>query len=381
MSFLEVLKSESKRIFNDIALVLTIIGGVILYSFFYPQPYANEVVSSLHVSIIDLDKSDVSRRIAFELNASPKLSIVRQDLSEKDAKEALIAGEIKGIIVIPENFKRDILLQIQPTIAIGADASYFLVFGSIVQGAMQTILTESAKIKIASLLKDAEPLSSAVKAYTPFSLHVSTLFNPKESYVQYVVPAVFILILQQTLLIGLGILGGGINENKPKEYENSPVWMLMLSRVVIFGTIYFLHILFYFGFSFELFDITHLAEPLELLSFALPFLLATIFLGIVFGVLIPNREMATPIILFSSLPLVFSAGFVWPFEAMPDFIILIALFFPSTPAIQGFLQLNQMGGPFNEVLHHYSLLYLHVVLYGSLAYYLLSRKISNTKIK
>ena len=381
MSFLEVFKSEAKRIFSDIALVLTIVGGVLLYSFFYPQPYANEVVSSLHVSIVDLDKSDVSRRIAFELNASPKLSIVRQDLSEKDAKEALVSGEIKGIIVIPENFKRDILLQIQPTIAIGADASYFLVFGSIVQGAMQTILTESAKVKIASLLKDAKPLSGALKAYTPFSLHVSTLFNPKESYVQYVVPAVFILILQQTLLIGLGILGGGINENKPKDYENSPAWMLMLSRVFIFGVLYLLHILFYFGFSFELFHITHLAEPLELLSFALPFLLSTIFLGIVFGALLPNREMATPIILFSSLPLIFSAGFVWPLEAMPDFIIVLSLFFPSTPAIQGFLQLNQMGSPFYEVMHHFSLLYLHVILYGLLAYYLLSRKISNSKIK
>jgi ABC-2 type transport system permease protein len=372
MNFLEVFKSEAKRIFSDVALVLTIIGGVILYSFFYPQPYAKEVVSSLHVSIVDLDKSDVSRRIAFELNASPKISVIREDLSEKDAKEALLSGEIKGIIVIPENFKRDILLQTQPTIAIGADASYFLVFGSIVQGAAETILTESAKVKIASLLKDAEPLSGAVKAYTPFSLHVSTLFNSQESYVQYVVPAVFILILQQTLLIGLGILGGGINENRTKDYENSPVWMLMFSRVLIFGLIYLFHILFYFGFSFELFNITHLADPLELLSFALPFLLSTIFLGIVFGALLPSREMATPIILFSSLPLVFSAGFVWPLEALPDFIIILSLFFPSTPAIQGFLQLNQMGSPLYEVIHHYGLLYLHVILYGSLAYYLLS---------
>ena len=373
MSFLEVFTSESKRIFTDFALVLTIIGGVILYSFFYPQPYTNEVVSSLHVSIVDLDKSDVSRRIAFELNASPKLSVMRVDLSEKDAKEALVSGEIKGIIVIPNNFKRDLLLQTQPTIAIGADASYFLIFGSIVQGAVQTILTESAKVKVASLLKDAQPLKGALKSYTPFSLHVSTLFNPHESYVQYVVPAVFVLILQQTLLIGLGILGGGINENRPKDYKNSPVWMLMLSRVFIFGAIYLFHILFYFGFSFELFNITHLADPLELLSFALPFLLSTIFLGIVFGALLPYREMATPIILFSSLPLIFSAGFVWPLEAMPDFLILIALFFPSTPAIQGFLQLNQMGSPFDEVLQHYGLLYLQVTLYGLLAYYLLQK--------
>jgi len=225
-----------------------------------------------------------------------------------------------------------------------------------------------------SLLKDAQPISAATKAYTPFSLHVSTLFNPQESYVQYVVPAVFILILQQTLLIGLGILGGGINEQRPQGYQKMPTWMLMLSRVLIFGSIYLLHILFYFGFSFELFHITHLANPFELLTFALPFVLATTFLGIAFGALLPYREMATPIVLFSSLPLVFSAGFVWPLEAMPDFIIVMALFFPSTPAIEGFLQLNQMGSPFGEVMHHFGLLYLHVIFYGLLAYCLVSKK-------
>lgn len=370
MSFYAVFQAEFKRVFSDFALILTIIGGVILYAFFYPQPYANEVVSALHVSIVDNDRSDLSRRIAFELDASPKLSVVRQDLSESEAKKALVSGEIKGIVLFPKNFKRDTLLQKQPTVAIGADASYFLIFGGIIQGAMQTILTESAKVKITSLLKEAQPLSGALKAHSSFGVHVTTLFNPQESYVQYVVPAVFILILQQTLLIGLGMLGGGINERGGLV---APPWMLMLSRVLIFGAIYLFHFLFYFGFSFEVFHISHLGHPFELLMFAFAFFLSTIFLGIVFGALLPSREMATPLVLFSSLPLVFSAGFVWPLEAIPDFIIVLSLFFPSTAAIQGFLELNQMGAPFHEVMHHYGLLYLHVLLYGTLAYYLLRK--------
>lgn len=383
MNFFTLLALEFRRIFSDLAIVLTIIGGTILYSFFYPQPYTNAVVSSLHVSVVDLDQSTLSRSIASELNASPKIEVIRHDRSEAEAKNALIWGEVKGIIIIPKHFSRDIILQTQPSIAIGADASYFLIFGTVIQGAMQTILTQSAKVKIANLLKTNEPLVGAMKQIMPFGLHVNSLFNEQESYMQYVVPAVFILILQQTLLIGMGILGGGINEARERRekgyWDKAPAWMLMLSRVVIFGGLYGVHLLFFFGFSFEFFGITHLANIFDLLTFAIPFLLATVFLGIVFGVLLKSREMATPIILFSSLPLIFSIGFVWPLEAIPDAIIVLSLFFPATPAIQGFLQLNQMGSPFEEVLHHYGLLCLHVMLYGSLAFYLLSSQFSRKR--
>ena len=45
---------------------------------------------------------------------------------------------------------------------------------------------------------------------------------------------------------------------------------------------------------------------------AMPFLLSVIFLGMILGQLIPRRELATVVVLLSSLPLVFSAGFIWP---------------------------------------------------------------------
>ena len=107
MNFFEVFKNESKLIFTDIAIVLTIIGGVILYSFLYPQPYAKEAVNKLPVSVVDLDKSDLSRDIIFKLNATPQMSVYRVDNSEDDAKSALLKGDVKAIIIIPNDFKKE----------------------------------------------------------------------------------------------------------------------------------------------------------------------------------------------------------------------------------------------------------------------------------
>ncbi len=371
MSFVEVFKDEAKKIFTDIAVVLTIIGGVILYSFLYPQPYKSQSVSSIAISVVDLDKSDLSRSIVFKLNATPQIDVVQQDMSQKDAKESLVEGRVKAIVVIPPHFKRELALGVTPTIAVGADASYFLIYGAVLEGAMKSVLTQSASIKVANLVKKGTPLGSAKEAYTPYSVNIINLFNPQNSYTQYVIPAVFIIILQQTMLIGLGIVGGGVNERN--EHSATP-WMVMFSRVIIFGSIFFIHMLFYFGFSFEFFDVTHLASMGDLLTFGVPFLLSTIFLGILLGSLFNSREIATPAILFSSLPLVFSAGFVWPIEALPEYIKVISQLAPSTPAIDGFLKLNQMGADFSMVITEYGMLWVQVVVYAILGYYFINKK-------
>jgi len=371
MNFIETFRAEVKTIFTDIAIVLTIIGGVILYSFLYPQPYSSQSVSSLPVSVVDLDRSDKSREIIFNLNATPQIDVLRVDGSEKDAKDALLQEKVKAIVVIPPHFKRDLALHKTPTIAVGADSSYFLIYGGVLEGAMKSVLTEVATIKVAELLKSATPISGAKVSYTPYSLNVINLFNPQNSYTQYVIPAVFIIILQQTMLIGLGILGGGVNERKEKRGDT---WMVMLSRVLIFGTIFFTHTLFYFGFSFEFFGVTHLASIYDLMAFTLPFILASAFFGIFLGSLFNSREIATPVVLFSSLPLVFSAGFVWPLEAVPEFLVILSNLVPSTPAINGFLKLNQMGAEFSMVLPQYTTLWIQAVIYMFLGYYFINKK-------
>ena len=381
MSFRETFFNEARLIFKDPAIILTIIGGVLLYSFLYPQPYANQSVSELAVSVVDYDRSDVSRSIIFKLNATAQIEIIRNDLSEKDAKEALLQGKVKAIVVIPKHFKRDLALNKSPTIAIGADSSYFLIYGGVLEGSMKSVLTQSAIIKISNLLKKAVPIASAKESYAPYSLKVINLFNKNNSYTQYVVPAVFILILQQTMLIGLGILGGGINErmrNKENGYFlYAPVWQMFFSRILIFGGIFFVHMLFYFGFSFELFEVTRLGNIYDLITFGVAFLLASLAFGLFLGSLFASREIATPVILFSSLPLVFSAGFVWPIEALPHWIHLLSLSVPVTPAIHGFLGLNQMGADFSMIVHDYTLLWVQSISYVILAYLIFAYKRNN----
>ncbi len=371
-------KNEAKMIFSNFAVMLTIIGGVVLYSVLYPQPYLNQNVSKVSVSVIDLDKSDVSRDLIFKLNATAQIKIVRNDLSQTDAKEALKRGDVKAIIVIPQDFKRDLALDKSPTIAVGADSTYFLIYGAVLEGSMKTILTQSATIKVVNLLKEGVPLSAAKDDYAPYSLKMINLFNKDNSYIQYVVPAVFILILQQTMIIGLGILGGEINEKMRRREEEyfayAPIWQMYLSRFIIFAAIYFINMLYYFGFIFDFYEVTRLAEMSDVLTFGVAFLAATISFSLFVGSLLSTSEAASTTVFFSSLPLVFAAGFIWPLESLPSVIHYLSLLVPSTAAIDGLVGLNQLGADFDMVIDSYMILWVQSVVYFGLAYIIFSKK-------
>jgi len=387
MSFFEVFKGELKLIVSDAALMLTVIGGVLLYSFLYPQPYVKQSVTKLPVSIVDYDHSQKSRDLIYKFAATPQIKIVRYDMSKQDALEAIVADEIKGVIIIPAHFSRDLSLGHAPTVALGVDNSYFLIYGALMEATLKSVMQEAGGSKAAKLLVHKTPMSAVKKELTPFSLNDIALFNRYGSYIQYVIPAVFILILQQTLLIGMGILGGGINERMRKGiagyYTKAKVWQMIVSRYLIFGGLFFIHMLYYFGFSFSFFGVTHLADMATLIAFSTLFLMAVLSFGLFLGALFREREIATPVILFSSLPLVFSAGFVWPLESIPKPLYDLALLSPSTTAIQGFLKLNQMGATLTMLSTNSLILLTQTVVYTILGYYLIQKnqkRVLNGKI-
>ncbi len=240
---------------------------------------------------------------------------------------------------------------------------------------MHAVLTQSAQQQVGELLKKSVPLVTAKLQYTPFKTKFINTFNISGSYINYVIPAVYILILQQTMLIGMGMLGAaqGARSRRGERgyYNNNSVSSVMVARVISFGSIYLLHLLFFFGFMFSFFGVPHIAKIGELLLFSLSFLLAVSALGLLLGALFKERVYPTPIILLSSLPLVFSAGFIWPLEMMPSWLVWLANISPTTPGIQGFLRLNQMGASFDQVIGQFALLWLQIIVYTLAAYLIL----------
>jgi len=384
MTWKRLINSEFYAIFTNIPLLVTVFGGVIIYSFLYPLPYINQTPKEQSIAVINLDDSQLSRTIERMANATPQVNITEQVYNIDEAKTLLVEGHITGFLLIPQHFYRDLLLEKSPHLLFAGNASYFLVYGTVIEGLVRSTSTLAAEVKVSRMVMRGDNIALASSQYSAIGLNLKPTFNASLGYLNYIVPAVFVLILHQTLLIALGLLTAGQYENKVKyhpvtELQSSywliyPVWQILLVRSLLMLIIYLMLFSFYFGYSFESYDINRLATIPDLMTLAFPFLLSVIFLGTIIGLLIPRKELATLVVLLSSLPLVFSAGFIWPTSNMPTVINVIAQFFPSTPAINGFLRLNQMGDSIDNLVQIKMQLWSLTLLYAMISGVLMHKK-------
>ncbi|MCZ4294596.1 ABC transporter permease [Vibrio sinaloensis] len=368
MSLFELVKAEIRAILTNPVVVLTVFGGVVFYSFLYPLPYSHQTPREQKISIVNLDQSKTSYQLERMVDATPQVKVVQRDHTIADARAAFLNGEISGILVIPEHFYKDLMLGKSPTLAYAGDASYFLVYGTIVEGLAQAGGTLSAQTKVAKLVLEGHPVSQAVNQYSATTLNLKPTFNPTMGYVDYVVPAVFVLILQQTLAMASGLMVGSQRDGTGYWSQVSPFKLLSVRYLVLIGIYYFLS-MYYFGASFSMHGVNQLAHASQIISLLLPFLLGSAAIGIWLGAVTPRRELVTLVVLISSMPLIFSAGFIWPTEAIPSPIVWLAQLFPSTAAIKSFLTINQMGGDWHTIRGLYSQLWIQAFAWCVLAHY------------
>jgi ABC-2 type transport system permease protein len=365
---LDVIKAELKAILKDPVVTLIVFGGVVFYSFLYPLPYSHQIPREQKITVVNLDKSQVSYQLERMVDATPQVKIVKRDATIEDAKASFLNHEVAGILVIPEYFYKDLYLGKSPTLSYAGDASFFLIYGTIVEGLANTGGTLAAKTKISRMVMEGQPLALAKKSYSATQINNKPTFNPRTGYLDYVVPGVFLLILQQTLVMAVGVMV--TTQKSGKGYWNDvSVLHLMIVRCLVFIGIYYILALYYFGGALSLHGIPTIGKASEILTLLFPFFATCCFIGICLGAWIPRRELVMIVVLFSSMPLVFSAGFIWPVEAIPSPIVWISRLFPSTPGIMGLLALTRMGAQWNQISQQWILLCIQFLGWGLLAFW------------
>ncbi|MBV7315305.1 ABC transporter permease [Shewanella sp. NIFS-20-20] len=367
MRLLQLIGLELKAIISDRAIAITLFGGVIFYSVLYPLPYLHQVPTQQLVVVVDNDLSPLSRELIRQADASPKLKIMATVATLADAKQAIISGKAHGLLGIPKGFERDLLSGQGVTITAAGDASYFLVYSTIAEGLIGVSQEFASGLKYQGLLARGMTAQAAKVHIHPVSIDAVPAFNLSLGYTPYVVPGLFLLILQQTLLVGTGILGAG-------QWRQQGYWsglspgQLLLGRTLAFMLIYSFFASYYVGWCYWGYGAELNASLAEVGLLMLPFLLASCLGGIGLSCLFVRRELPTQAYLISSMPILFVSGFVWPLALIPEPLVWLSQAVPAVPAIMAMLTMNQMGSGFAAIIWPYCQLWLMVLIFGMLAW-------------
>lgn len=339
-SFLQTFKD----VFKDSGVVLMLLIAPVIYGFFYPWPYSSEVVNHVPVGIIDNDNSQLSRTIIRYANASPQLD-TQGFINEQQAKEAIWSNDIAGYMIIPSGLERQVLSGKAASVSVLGNGGYFILNKNVQLGFLKAVSTVSAGIEVKKNVAQGAYLATAASNTQAVPLQIIPLYNQTEGYGAYVVPAVAILILQQTLLMATAMLIGTWYEQR-RHATSVRGW---LGRIIALSMLSFVVGCFYYGWAFELHHYPRGQNILGSLLFLTIFCPTVATLGCVLGLWFRQRERSLQILVFSSLPIFFVSGYPWPANQLPEVLQIIRWLVPTTPGVNMSVQMNQMGASVAQV--------------------------------
>lgn len=340
-SFVRLWWASLLTLLRDKGAVLLLFGAPMLYGFFYPWFYQQQVVQRVPVAVVVQDNSGLARQVLRFAQASPRIDPQLVTGDEAEARDAVLRGTVMGYALIGHDFKRDVLRSDKVVVPVYANGAYPLVSKQVQYGFAEAVGTVSAGVEMKRLQASGQSALQSAASRSPVNVHNVALFNPTEGYGSFVVAAVAILILQQTLLMGGALLVGTWREQGVAQASVTQ-WLARLLALCVPG---WLAGLFYFGWIFIWQDYPHGGNPWGALLLLGCFVPAVAGCASLLGWWLANRERALQVVLFTSIPLAFMGGFTWPVEALPDALQWLRWLSPSTAGIQASLRLNQMGAP------------------------------------
>ncbi|WP_163340087.1 ABC transporter permease [Desulfopila sp. IMCC35008] len=197
LSFMTLLYGEFSDLGRDpwlLALVTWV--PLLLYATIW-WIFSQGIPTELPIGVVDLDKGRVSRGLIRHYGTSPSLKIEQSFPSVSDGAAALRAGEIYGLIVLPEGLEKQLTRGNPPQVSAIIN-SQFLLVGKLIGSALQQAHgTFTIKVEILRNMTVSTPLPAvALSSAMPIGSQITPLFNMSKNYAWFLVSAILPAIWQ-----------------------------------------------------------------------------------------------------------------------------------------------------------------------------------------
>ena len=358
---------EMKQVIKDEGVLIFFILTPLLYPLLYSWAYNNENVQDTPVVAVDQSYSSLSRDFLRRCDATQGVKIVSYAADMEEAKEVMRRQGARGIIYIPSDFSEKINRMEQANISIYTDMSGIMYYKQIMMTANNVSLNMGSELQIMKLgnyTEREDEISTAPLQYVDVPM-----FNPAGGYGSFLLPAVLILILQQTMILGIGLSAGTARENSsheeliPISRHYNGIFRIVFGKSICYFMIYAIMGAYLTMVIPLIFHFPQLLHLKDLVAIMIPFILACTFFGMTISGMIRYRENVILLIVFASLPLLFIAGLSWPSTAIHGAWKGISYLFPSTFGVNAFEKMNNMGALLNDVHFEYRALWLQTGAY------------------
>lgn len=372
----EVWTLEVRRVFDNKMTLLVFFVAPLLYPVIFGAIYSKEVVNDVPVAIIDEQPSELTRRIIRKLDATPEVRIDYRCDNLKEAEQLMRDHKIHAIYMIPRDYTQSIAHMESGHIELFCDMSTFLYYKSVAMGASNVQVDEMQTIERERYAAAGITGETAEALVRPTAYEDIKMYNPSVGFSSFLIQALLIIVIHQTLFFGIGILCGEANEDRkamhyiPKHLRAKSLHRVTFGRALCYMLLYIPVTGYVLWIVPHWFRLPQLGTVYDLVMFLLPFMLAVIFFAQTFGNFFVRQKTTIMLCcLCFSVVLLFLSGIVWPRCNMPAFWLAFSYIFPSTPGIQGFVRIASTGASLAEVRGEYMALWIQAGFYFVMSIY------------
>lgn len=367
LDMFDIWRQEMKNVFSDKGVLIFFFLVPLVYPVLYSFIYNNEMMRNAKMVVVDQSDSFLSREYIRKVDGTADVQVVAVVGSMEEGQRLVDEKKAYGILCFSTDFSKKLNTGQQATVALYTDMSALLFYKSLLLATTEVSLELGKELQSRFNPASTEKLQQITVEPIPYD-NIS-LFNSQTGFASFLVPAILVLVIQQTLLLGIGMLGGTARERNrfhslvPMTRQFRGTLRIMFGRSLAYILIYAVVCIWVFAIVPRLFSLPQVGHPVSILLFLLPYLFACIFFAITISGFLTTRESPMLVLVFTSVILLFISGVSWPKENIPVFWRALGYWFPSTPGIQGFVRINTSGATLSEVVNEYQLLWIQTGFY------------------
>ncbi len=247
-----------------------------------------------------------------------------------EGEDALRRGAANFVVVIPDNFERDVMRGLKPDILVAADAADPSAVGGaaaalsgIVNGAMAQTLTG--------------PLAGVAGSPAPFGVIVHREYNPEGRTSTNIVPGLLAIILSMTMVMITAVAIVKERERGTMEMLiSTPVrpFEVMLGKILPYVLVGYVQTAVFLVAAFAVFGVPFEGTFMAFFIGFNLFILGNLALGFLISTAARNQMQAMQLSFFTILPSILLSGFMFPFAGMPGWAQTIGTAVPATHFIR-----------------------------------------------
>ena len=342
---------ELRYILTDEGMLLFLSVLPLVYPLLYSWIYNNEVAREVPVVVVDQSHSSLSREYTRLYNASPNVNVAFYANNLEEAKEIIGHQKAYGVLYFPSDFATKVYRMEQATVSLYCDMSLMLAYKNIFQTATAVNFEMGDKIKVQVLGNKTDREDEV--ALKPLDYEEVPIFNTTGGYGNFILPAVLILILQQTMLLGIGMTSGTLREKTGciilKHPHYTRIGPIVFGRYLAYMFQYIFLAAYVLLLVPKIFGFVSIIYWKDFILFVLPYLSACFFFSMTTMSVIRQREDVLLVVVFTSVLFLFLSGLSWPASSIPDIWKYVGYLIPGVAGIKGFVAMNSMGARIQDI--------------------------------